>query len=129
MGFEIGAHGLTHRQLTRLPADRRDHEIREAKIRLEQDLGRSVDFFSYPYGDLDPAVMASVQEAGYRGAVATIRGAISSQPEFFALKRMTVLGEPGFEEYLGYLTGSMVSYLDFRDRMRKGRQLAVGSRQ
>jgi peptidoglycan/xylan/chitin deacetylase (PgdA/CDA1 family) len=49
--FEIGAHTITHPQLTRLPFDIQKNEISGGKEYLENLLGHPVESFSYPYGE------------------------------------------------------------------------------
>ncbi len=117
-GFEVGSHGLTHRQLTRLSPSARRSEVFDGKSRLEDELGRKIDYFAYPYGDLDAEVISLVRDAGFRAAVSTIRGSVSTSDDVFCLKRMTVLGSPRLEEFRAYLSGMMASYLNFRDRVR-----------
>jgi peptidoglycan/xylan/chitin deacetylase (PgdA/CDA1 family) len=52
-GFDIGAHTLTHPDLTRLPRDRVEAELRDSKRTIEDALGVRVDSFAYPYGRFD----------------------------------------------------------------------------
>ncbi|MBI4468808.1 MAG: polysaccharide deacetylase family protein [Acidobacteria bacterium] len=117
-GFEIGCHGLTHRQLTRLTRSDQQREILEGRSRLENDLGLRITLFSYPYGDMNTEVASLVQEAGFEGGVSTVRGPVTSGDDPFKLRRMTVIGADRRAEFKAYLTGTMVSYLDFRDRLR-----------
>src|SRR5436305_6796470 len=70
-GFEIGAHGVTHRTLQGLAAAEIAHEVRASKQALEQTIGREVAMFCYPRGRYDGAVLREVQAAGYRGARTT----------------------------------------------------------
>ncbi len=47
---EVGSHGLTHANLTQLPADDVAHEVAESKIALERRLDRPISSFCYPEG-------------------------------------------------------------------------------
>ncbi len=49
-GVEIGAHTVTHPDLTSLADDEIKGEIVRSKDMLEAGLGRSVETFAYPYG-------------------------------------------------------------------------------
>lgn len=49
-GIEFGAHTLTHPDLTSLPPDRVETEMRESKSVIEDALGGGVRTFCYPYG-------------------------------------------------------------------------------
>jgi peptidoglycan/xylan/chitin deacetylase (PgdA/CDA1 family) len=60
--FEIGAHTLTHPDLTRLPPDRVRQEILESKARIEDGIGAPVSSFAYPFGRFDDRSVAVVTE-------------------------------------------------------------------
>jgi hypothetical protein len=69
--FEIGAHGLTHRILTRLDDRNLEREVFEGRRWLEDLLGRPVDTFCYPKGRHDVRVRRAVVRCGYVGARTT----------------------------------------------------------
>lgn len=77
--IEIGAHTTTHRALRLLSPDEVSADIGDNKRYLEALLGRSVDWFAYPYG---PPSIGGTREAeivrklGFRGAVTTDPGAL-----------------------------------------------------
>src|SRR3989344_5582292 len=48
--FEIGAHTLTHADLTKLSLDEAEKEIRGSKQWLEEVTGKPVGMFCYPRG-------------------------------------------------------------------------------
>jgi peptidoglycan/xylan/chitin deacetylase (PgdA/CDA1 family) len=68
---EIGAHGYTHRDLSRLEGDELWQELRRAKDRLEESLNIEVPYFSYPWGTATQAAVQKVKEAGYKLAFTT----------------------------------------------------------
>ncbi|WP_237536454.1 polysaccharide deacetylase family protein [Streptomyces sp. SID5785] len=86
-GMEIGSHGLTHVDLTRLPADARQAEIAHSRARVEELTGRPVQGFCYPYGRVDRATADAVRAAGYRYACAISPGPLTGQ---YALPRVFV---------------------------------------
>lgn len=65
-GFSIGSHTVSHPCLTRIPMARAKKEIEDSKKLLEDYVGEKVDFFSYPYGDLNVDIINLVKEAGYK---------------------------------------------------------------
>jgi peptidoglycan/xylan/chitin deacetylase (PgdA/CDA1 family) len=67
-GFEIGAHGWSHKHLWRLQPKEVDQEVRPCKKVLEDILGKQVEMFCYPAGRFDTNTVSALQEAGYRGA-------------------------------------------------------------
>jgi peptidoglycan/xylan/chitin deacetylase (PgdA/CDA1 family) len=68
-GHEIGSHGINHVALPRLSDEQLWNEVSYSKQELERITGRSIQFFAYPYGEVDDRVAAAVERAGYRGAL------------------------------------------------------------
>jgi len=69
--FEVGAHGVSHRNLPGLPTKEIGYEVRACKHELEDITSGSVDMFCYPRGRYDREVICAVREAGYVGARTT----------------------------------------------------------
>lgn len=89
-GMEIGSHTLTHPHLSSLSDDKLREEIFDSKKTLEDLLGSEVTGFSYPYGDYNEKVRDVVMEAGYKYAVATNLGVVTSQTGAFDIPRVNV---------------------------------------
>jgi peptidoglycan-N-acetylglucosamine deacetylase len=70
-GFEIGAHSVSHKDLSRIDEEGLAHEVRDCKQILEQLLGEHVRMFCYPNGRYNASVIRQVQAAGYLGARTT----------------------------------------------------------
>jgi peptidoglycan/xylan/chitin deacetylase (PgdA/CDA1 family) len=68
LGFEIGAHTLTHARLTAIPVPEAKNEITGSKKKLEDLFGVQVKHFAYPYGDYNDAIVDLVKEAGFETA-------------------------------------------------------------
>jgi peptidoglycan/xylan/chitin deacetylase (PgdA/CDA1 family) len=88
-GFEIGAHGWTHKFLWRLSAEEVSQEVRPCKKALEDILGREVEMFCYPAGRYDANAIRALQEAGYKGA-RTVR-MLATRPTLNTFKMPTTL--------------------------------------
>jgi len=86
-GVLFGSHTKTHPFLTKLPDSEMKNEVHGSKTTLEERLGKSVDFFCYPYGDYDERVIAAVKDAGYAGAITTKRGLIHQGDDAFSMRR------------------------------------------
>lgn len=67
-GIEIGAHSHTHPELDRLSARGLAAEVTVPKTLLEDQLGRPVTAFAYPYGRYDRRGRDAVAAAGYQAA-------------------------------------------------------------
>jgi len=70
-GFEIGAHGTSHRTLRQLSDHDLAREVRVCRMQLEDTLGEKVRMFCYPKGQHDARVIREVKRAGYEGARTT----------------------------------------------------------
>jgi len=70
-GFEIGSHGMLHRNLLKAPRTELQWEITDSKFELEQAIRRKVSMFCYPIGRHDSYVLEQVRQAGYEGARTT----------------------------------------------------------
>jgi peptidoglycan/xylan/chitin deacetylase (PgdA/CDA1 family) len=90
-GFDIGCHSMTHAYLSDLNDSELHREIVEAKVRLEEIIGRPVHHFSCPGGRWSPRVAEIAREAGYQ-SVATSRIATNnSRSDHFQLSRIVVM--------------------------------------
>ncbi|MBV9760559.1 MAG: polysaccharide deacetylase family protein [Acidobacteriaceae bacterium] len=69
--FEIGAHSVSHKNLSDLGGEELIHEVRDCKQILEQLLGDQVPMFCYPNGRYDADAVEQVRRAGYSGARST----------------------------------------------------------
>lgn len=70
-GIEFGAHTRRHADLGSIDLTEAEREIAGSKEDLESWIGRSVDYFCYPYGAQTPEVRAIVARTGYLGATGT----------------------------------------------------------
>jgi peptidoglycan/xylan/chitin deacetylase (PgdA/CDA1 family) len=92
-GFEIGCHTVTHADLGSVPTETAEHEVCDAKARLETELGESVDLFAYPYGgqgNINPQNLAVVKAAGMRCNLSCYGGANAIDADPFTLRRVPI---------------------------------------
>ncbi len=66
-------------------------DINDAEKMLEQNIGYSLKYFAYPYGEFDKQLKARLSEQGYIG-FAQHSGAIASYSDFSALPRYPAAG-------------------------------------
>ncbi len=86
--LKIESHTVTHPILTNINQTRLDYELQTSKARLENVLGRKVEHFCYPNGNLNADVQMSVKKAGYESAVTTDYGFNGKQTNQFTLNRI-----------------------------------------
>jgi peptidoglycan/xylan/chitin deacetylase (PgdA/CDA1 family) len=98
----VGAHTVTHPQLSGLGVDARRREIVESKATCEALIGGHVPGFAYPYGDLNNEVRSAVEEAGFVYACSTREAFVKLATDIFVLPRFHVQNLNGdkFEQML-----------------------------
>ena len=98
-GITFGAHTQTHPKLTTVPPDRARTEIAGSRAELEQALGRSIPFFSYPHGKYDATSRSLVEQIGFAGALTTRPGMNSPATPDFEMRRTEVYGTDSFMRF------------------------------
>ena len=110
---ELGAHSMTHADLTKIDDSRRQIELCESKIRLERLFGVPVHSFCYPFGLFTTKDPQLLRDCGYTTAVTTEPGIVSpDQDDPMHWPRVKVSGTEGM--------------FAFRLRMRTGRRSLHG---
>jgi peptidoglycan/xylan/chitin deacetylase (PgdA/CDA1 family) len=91
-GWELGAHTMTHPDLTTLDAAALTEEIAGSRKLLRKQFGVAVDAFCYPAGKYDDTVIAAVDDAGYASATTVEDGLAGPGDEPFTRHRIRVNG-------------------------------------
>jgi peptidoglycan/xylan/chitin deacetylase (PgdA/CDA1 family) len=107
-GMSFQSHSHHHVDLTVLPTPALDAELTESKLRLEDGLGRRVDFLSAPHGMLDRRVVRRALALRYHAVCSTrcwpaIRGSR-------VFTRITLHRDVQIEEFHGFLAGNLWLY-------------------
>lgn len=87
-GHRIGAHGWSHALLTRCTPTELQHELRDARLRLEDGLGSPVHTMSFPGGRFNRDVIAACRDAGYTQLYTSIPRADSPAGELIGRLNM-----------------------------------------
>lgn len=105
MGFEIGSHGLTHRNLMYLQSDEMNKEIKDSKSIIEDKIKKPVIAFAYPFGKYEYRTEKVVRKAGYRCAVG-VGSTMANGPEtnLFRLQRVAIEQNDSLSNFIGKLT-------------------------
>jgi peptidoglycan/xylan/chitin deacetylase (PgdA/CDA1 family) len=101
-GFEIGAHTVSHPDLSRLGFDECLREMRASRDELERTLDVEVRTFAYPSCNYGSAALEATRAAGFAAAV-TCQGLGSWNR--YELRRSLVSGKDGLASFLVKLTG------------------------
>jgi peptidoglycan/xylan/chitin deacetylase (PgdA/CDA1 family) len=119
-GFHIGSHGLTHRDLSKLSPEEQQVELESSKNIIENEIGRPVDFFSFPYGIYSGKIMEQAKKEGYKAVLTT-----DSQLNFpagrpFVIHRWSVKRTTSLRQFEKILTRRSVrNQLVFKAKIRK----------
>jgi peptidoglycan/xylan/chitin deacetylase (PgdA/CDA1 family) len=93
-GWELDSHTLSHPDLTAVDAARLRVEVAGSRTAIRKRFHVPVNFFCYPAGRYDAAVVAAVQQAGYLGATTTRYG-LARPSELYTLARVRVSRSDG----------------------------------
>lgn len=116
LGHEVGSHTMSHRSLTEISPEEGADEVTQSKRALEDMLGVPVRSFAYPRGRVNQAVIGLPEAGGYAMAVTTREALVPSDPDWFALPRVSVDRTVGSVEFRAKLTRA----LDVHNRLRRG---------
>jgi len=105
-GIDLGAHTLTHPNLTTLDDEALWREIAESRDRIEQRTSTRVRSFCYPRGDFDARVKGVVREAGYELACTTMEGCVTPDTHPFSLRRTFIANDDTLRDFRRKLEGS-----------------------
>jgi peptidoglycan/xylan/chitin deacetylase (PgdA/CDA1 family) len=101
--IEIGAHTVTHPNLQEKKLEEAEYEIKKSKEEIEKHIGRSANFFSYPFGRHKPEIVDIVKSAGFIGGVGG-KGTIQKDAPIFVLNRIQVDSSVSFMLFKANLT-------------------------
>lgn len=102
-GIEIGAHSLSHADLSEVRAERLDQELQETRRIIDREVASPAYFLCYPAGKYDATTIERARAAGYLMAVTTQPGAIQRSDRLFELTRLRVSGGESLEQFTASL--------------------------
>jgi peptidoglycan/xylan/chitin deacetylase (PgdA/CDA1 family) len=105
-GMDIGAHTRTHVPLATLPAAQVTEQVAGSRSDLERVLGHPVQWFAYPFGSFDDAVVAELRRAGFVLAVTTEGGTSESSRAPLTMPRIHVGRSAGVSTVLACAAAS-----------------------
>jgi peptidoglycan/xylan/chitin deacetylase (PgdA/CDA1 family) len=98
-GWEIEGHTTNHPYLTKMDPSTVISELNPSKELLEKELGQTVNFFAYPYGDLNANVVQALKDTGYLMAVTTERGWADVKADAWRVHRVYCYASMGINEF------------------------------
>ena len=89
-GMSIQSHTMTHPFLSDLSPQEIRWELQESKSILEQQLGRAVDYLSFPGGRYSSTVKNIAMEVGYQAVCTSVIGYNDLNSDLYSLKRWAI---------------------------------------
>lgn len=98
-GFEVGAHGVSHSDLTKREAgesepaylERINNELVRAKAIIDDRLGQDTAYIAFPYGSYNQKILRLSEQAGYTLGLSVESGSNPFFADPLALKRTQIL--------------------------------------
>jgi peptidoglycan/xylan/chitin deacetylase (PgdA/CDA1 family) len=100
-GWELDTQGFSHADLITLDASELHYQVAVARSEVQRRYHVAVNWFCYPSGHYDAAVIAAVRAAGYRGSTTVVPGWAQPGEDPYRLPRLRVLGGTSAQQLLG----------------------------
>lgn len=98
----IGAHTVSHQELTKLSYPESRREIVDSKIQLEKMLGHNLEHFAYPRGQFMPRDVQIVKDTGFVSAASTLDAWVNEDSNIYAYPRLWTGPRGGHISWLYY---------------------------
>jgi peptidoglycan/xylan/chitin deacetylase (PgdA/CDA1 family) len=102
-GWELDTQGISHADLTALGPEALHYQVAVARDMLRARYHVPVNWFCYPSGHYDAAVVAAVKEAGFQGSTTVVPGWAHPGDDPYRLHRLRVLGGTSGPQLLAQL--------------------------
>lgn len=126
-GFDIGCHSMTHAYLSDLDDRGLQSEITEAKLSLEQILGKPIHHFSCPGGRYDNRVATVARAAGYKTVATSRIYANDRDTDSFALGRVAIQTGLPMTTFSAICTGQALPRLRAQSMLRNAAKQVLGN--
>jgi len=128
LGFEIGCHSMTHPYLSDLSDTEQSREIVDAKLHIEQILGRPIGHFSCPGGRYDQRTLETARRAGFRTVANSRFRANSAGTDPYELGRVAMLRDLPLEQFAAICHGRGLWKKRLLDGSRETVRQVLGNR-
>lgn len=110
LGWEIGCHGASHRDLTKMDLITLSDEILKSKLSLEKRVGFKISCFSYPMGMYTKAIKDITKMSKYNFAFSMDDDCVNEKTDHFAVPRIGVDKSHTLSEFKVLMSPSVVSF-------------------
>ena len=91
-GNAVEAHTWDHHMVTKYQGEDWQKQLVQPKKKVEEIIGKSADYFAYPFGLWNRAAFPELKKAGYKMAFSLATKRDSTQP-LYTIRRMIVAGQ------------------------------------
>ncbi|HTZ88188.1 MAG TPA: polysaccharide deacetylase family protein [Solirubrobacteraceae bacterium] len=91
-GWELDTQGISHADLIALSPSALREQVADARRTIQRRFHVPVNWFCYPSGHYDAAVVAEVKAAGYNGSTTVVPGWARPDEDPYRMHRLRVLG-------------------------------------
>lgn len=99
LGWEIGCHSATHRDFSKLEKKDIQGEVVDSKKALEKELGLRIDYFAYPKGIYNKAILRKIKSAGYQLGLSMDDALIDKTTRRLVIPRVGIEGTHSLAEF------------------------------
>jgi len=89
-GFDIGSHGISHRDLTLINYNEINIELEQSKNIIENNINKSISLFSLPFGMYNSKIKKMAYNIGYKAILTTQFNFTYPSKKPFVIKRWSV---------------------------------------
>jgi peptidoglycan/xylan/chitin deacetylase (PgdA/CDA1 family) len=91
-GWELDTQGISHADLVELSGSELTAQVAGARHTIQHRFHVPVNWFCYPSGQYDAAVIAEVKAAGFKGSTTVVPGWASRSSDPYELPRLRIVG-------------------------------------
>jgi peptidoglycan/xylan/chitin deacetylase (PgdA/CDA1 family) len=103
-GWELDTQGISHADLIALSPSALHEQVVVAREELKRRYHVPVNWFCYPSGHYNAAVIAELKAAGYVGSTTVVPGWASPEQDAYRLPRLRVLGGTSGQELVSEIS-------------------------
>ncbi len=128
LGFEIGCHSMSHAYLNDLDAAGLRHEVLDARVKLEDVIGKKVEHFSCPGGRYNQRTLDAARQAGYRSLATSRTHSNFPSTNPFSLGRVAMMRDTSESALSRICAGTGLWKMRLSESARVGARKLVGNR-
>jgi len=101
--MDIECHGLNHEWFSTYGYNDQYNIIAEARDKISKITSKEVNYFAFPYGDIDENCMTCLYNMGFKMGFSSIGGLSSNDDNRFCLKRQYISGNDSLADFISKL--------------------------